>query len=427
MKQLFLLLAVALCGNVFAQTTQTVTFKPGAEIGKDALIETSYDCIKKGNPMTSASMNFGNSYTVRSQDWTNFTNGCSRETARSLLKFDELSTIPQGAVIISAELKLYGEPTDTPYGGNSFFPGTDWNTPNPSHILRVTSDWDEQTVTWNTQPTTTTVNQIAIPQTTSQFNWNFTDSSDSLVAMIQDMVSNPETNFGFMLKLDTEAYYRKVAFVSSDNPESALHPELTVTYEYTEPCSACEASFAYMVTAGEPDNYSFMAANQAESHEWTINGNNVSNLSSCSQILPEGSNSITYTRYLNGKKCVKTITICVAEGEKEPEQDPKEDTEDPGEITGDDNLISKDSTSAQLLSFPNPAATEWNVEFQSSISEKVVVTLFNMNGTIVYEQGFSVQTGKNSVTIDAKRLASGSYIVEIKGATISFSDTLIRN
>jgi len=165
--------------------------------------------------------------------WTYNSIGCSQGVRRSLLQFNELSTIPQNAVIVSAELKLYGVSSSGTYG-NSIFPGSPYSDQgsNQSSILRVTSEWDEQIVTWNNQPTVSTGNKITIPQTTSRWNWNFTDSSDNLVAMIQDMVTNPETNFGFMFKLDTERYYRGVIFAAGNHSNSALWPELIVTYEY---------------------------------------------------------------------------------------------------------------------------------------------------------------------------------------------------
>ena len=423
---MILLLAVAFCGSIFAQ--KTVTFKPDSVTGKDATLHTHLGCVSTGQTKTRENRNFGNDKHFMAIDWTYNAIGCSRGTTRGLLKFNELSTIPQGAVIVSAELKLFGLPNsgDVP-AGNSRYPGSPYDNQgsNQSHILRVTSDWDDQTVTWNTQPTTSTENKISIPQTTSQWNWNFTDNSDNLVAMIQDMVSNPEKNFGFMLKLDTESYYRSVIFASSNHDNAALHPELTVTYEYKEPVCACEANFAYMVTTGEPNNYSFMAANPAVSHEWSINGANVSNLSSFSHILSEGSNTICYTRYLDGKKCEKCITICVAEEKKDgPKTDPKDD---PGEITGGGDIISSDSTASKLSVFPNPATTEWNVEFVSNIAGKVTVTLYDMNARAIYNKEFAIEAGKNSLKIDAKDLLTGSYTIKVAGAGMELSGVLIKN
>jgi len=245
MRNVFLLLAITFCGSVFAQT-KTITFKPDSAMGKDAGIYTYFGCISSGKTIPIDEMNHGNDPQLNAAAWTFSALGCGKGTLRALLKFEELSTIPQNVVIVSAELKLYGA-THYLSGitvGNSLYPGSPYSDQgsNAAYIQRVTSDWDDQTVTWNTQPTTTAENRIAIPQTTSQWNWGFTDSSENLIKMIQDMVTNPETNFGFMIRLETESYYRSVQFASSNHPDPALHPELTVTYEYV--VSGCTDRYA---------------------------------------------------------------------------------------------------------------------------------------------------------------------------------------
>ena len=49
------------------------------------------------------------------------------------------------------------------------------------------------------------------------------------------MVAYPERNFGFLLKLETEEYYRAIVFASNDHSNSALWPELTITYQLGNP------------------------------------------------------------------------------------------------------------------------------------------------------------------------------------------------
>jgi len=236
-KKIYVLLfAIISYSSAFSQIQTTVTFKPGPDIGRDAYIMTMWDCLPHGHTTPIADQNNGNYPDIRMLTWTFNAVGCPEGITRSLLQFDELSTIPANAVIINAELKLYGVSNGTTTSqGNSCYLGSPYDCPNKIFIQRITSPWDEQTVTWNTQPTATTVNQITIPQSTSQWNWNFTDNSNNLVAMVQDMVTHPATNFGFMLKLETEAYYRSMFFASSDHSNPALWPELTVTYEYCSP------------------------------------------------------------------------------------------------------------------------------------------------------------------------------------------------
>ena len=213
------------CGDI------TVTFKPDTATGQYATICTSFNCIMTsvGRTQPNGNMNFGNDPVIYILSWTYTALGCPNGTSRTLLRFNELATIPIDAVITRAELKLYGLPASSGTG-NSSYPGTPFPLSNQSFIQRITSVWNEKTVTWNTQPTTSTNSQITIPQSTTQWNWNFTDSSANLLAMVQDMVANPSQNFGFMFRLETEAVYRQLVFASNSNPDVALRPELTITY-----------------------------------------------------------------------------------------------------------------------------------------------------------------------------------------------------
>jgi len=233
LKQLFFfLLTIFGFGCLFCQTKTKVIFKPGPTNGQDALMWTTYGCTTVGYQKPTEYINFGNHEVFGAVAWTYNFIGCPEGAIRSLLRFTELSTIPKKAVIIEAELKLYG--IENYSQGNSCYPGSPYLSycPNSSVLQLVKSLWDEQTATWNSQPSTTTDNQIFIPETTTYLNWNFTNNSVNLVTMVKEWVKYPETNYGLMLKLVNETYYRSVYFASSDHSNSALWPELIVIYEY---------------------------------------------------------------------------------------------------------------------------------------------------------------------------------------------------
>lgn len=78
---------------------------------------------------------------------------------RALIGFN-LSTIPANASIISAALNLYAL---GPYGT---LPGHTGSA-NSSYIRRVIQPWNEYTVTWNNQPSTTILNQVTLAQSLS--------------------------------------------------------------------------------------------------------------------------------------------------------------------------------------------------------------------------------------------------------------------
>jgi len=204
--------------GAFAQCT-TLVLQPDSAAGKDADINS---CVACGY----TNMNFGSGTELNASAWTYQGNPGGD---RSLLQFD-LSGVPANATIQSATLTLYNNPNSSNGLGNgqhSHLSGS-----NTAWLQRITSTWAENTVTWNTQPTTTTLNEVALPQDTNP-NENYVLDVKALVI---DMINNPTTSFGFMLKLQTEQYYRCLLFASSDHPNAALHPKLEICYTVPSSC-----------------------------------------------------------------------------------------------------------------------------------------------------------------------------------------------
>jgi hypothetical protein len=139
---------------------------------------------------------------------------------RGLIDFD-LSALPQKAKINSAFLTLYFNPTSSNNVGHSQLSGS-----NASVLQRVTDIWNEFSVNWDNQPRTTTQNEIILPADT-HFRQNYTVD---VTALLQDMVDDTAGSFGFMLKLQSEIYYRILIFASSDHPDTTLHPKLVINY-----------------------------------------------------------------------------------------------------------------------------------------------------------------------------------------------------
>lgn len=207
--QFFLGFSIA-CAVCAAQTT--VTLQPNSSSGEDAYIDNRLP-----------NSNFGSIEDFMAAAWTN---SGTETIVRSLVKFD-LSSIPTNAVVNSASLTLYaynsvGNQTHSTLSGS-----------NAALIQKITDSWSESTVTWNNQPTTSAINQLTLAASTST-NQNYTIN---VTAHVQDMVANPSTNFGFMLKLITEQYYRKLVFASSDNANAGLWPKLEINY--TVPTVSC--------------------------------------------------------------------------------------------------------------------------------------------------------------------------------------------
>jgi len=102
-----------------------------------------------------------------------------------LVMFD-ITSIPRRANIISAKLNIY------------YFDYWDYNPVNrPLRLFRVTSNWDEKTVTWNTQPTYAPQSS-ASAQVPSIYTWMVWDVTSD----VQDFVAGEETNYGWKVTDD---------------------------------------------------------------------------------------------------------------------------------------------------------------------------------------------------------------------------------
>lgn len=192
-----------------------LVFQPGPREGKDAFIE-DYPYNNYCN------RNFGMSDVFPAIAWTakgtNF-------YVRSLIEFP-FKKIPNNAIIDSVKLSMYA------YGNKGFGKGHDpLGGSNECWLRRVTSSWNEKTVTWNTQPTITTQNQIFIPGSTD----NSQDYIDiDITALVKDIIDNPGNSYGLMLILDNETHYRRMMFASSDAIIENKRPKVQVFFRYKD-------------------------------------------------------------------------------------------------------------------------------------------------------------------------------------------------
>jgi hypothetical protein len=236
---------------------KTVCFQPEAGKGVDAFLSS-----------LAPTTNYATHQDFISTAWT--VNG-NPITVRSLLQFPQLSGIPSTALVTNATLDLYFNPTSSNGPNHSQLSGS-----NASTLLRVTGAWNESTVTWNTQPATstgtTTTDIVALPASSSgtqNYSINVTD-------MVQFWVANPTQNFGFLLRLVTESYYRRLLFASSDHPTTSLHPRLCVSYQELLPNPLC---FQPDATSGQ-DAFlsSLLPTTNYSNHQdfiataWTVSG-----------------------------------------------------------------------------------------------------------------------------------------------------------
>ena len=148
------------------------------------------------------------------------------ETSRSFIRFD-LSQIPQNATINSAVITLYA---DTPIGGGN----TTIGGSNASYFRRITQDWNDNIITWNSQPSVTNQNQVSVPSSITNSQNITADIKD----LVQYFVNNAGSNYGVSLALQDESIallYRTIHCYSVEGTDSTLWPQLIVDYTAPAP------------------------------------------------------------------------------------------------------------------------------------------------------------------------------------------------
>jgi len=181
-----------------------LNLQPDGDQGRDAL-------VGKIVPIS----NYGETPDLHLYAWTQ--DGVLNVT-RALLEFD-MGALPVDAQIDSAFLSLYFNSTslygDRHEGETSFV------------IQRIISEWDEMEVSWSTQPEASTVNQRIIAEATNETQ-DFIDMD--VTSLVRDMASDRVNSHGFLLRLNTEAPFRKLLLASSDHPLEELRPRLVIYY-----------------------------------------------------------------------------------------------------------------------------------------------------------------------------------------------------
>ena len=191
--------------HVIGQTT--ITIRPNAIEGKDAFIRD-----------LTLNSNFGSSSEFPISAWSY---GGFPMITRCLIDFD-FSPIPTWAVITSANLYLYNDPNSgTTNGQHSQETGT-----NEMYVQRIIEFWEENSVSWSNQPLVTESNEVLVPASDNPNQ----DYIINLTSLVQDIVNDYNNSYGFMLKLNSEQFFRSVVLASSNAIYPALHPKIEITY-----------------------------------------------------------------------------------------------------------------------------------------------------------------------------------------------------
>jgi hypothetical protein len=181
--------------------TQTLAIQPDGAAGKDAYV-----------------------YELQPNDAYGATGGLavdgesSTSQYRTYIQFG-LSSIPSTAVIESATLGLY------------YYISPGMEVQAPVGVYRVTSIWNESTITWNNQPASNpaVIATVLVPAswTNTFLSWDVT----SLVSSWHVGRGLANVNYGMVLMdTDESTYEGGKGFYSSDYTTASERPNLTITY-----------------------------------------------------------------------------------------------------------------------------------------------------------------------------------------------------
>jgi hypothetical protein len=173
----------------------------------DALVNSLYPTLNYKAP-----------FYYKASAWTN---NLQASITRTYLKFD-LTAIPQGANILNAKLSLFSPSDSTRDLSHSTLSGT-----NEFFVRRVTSEWDPQTITWHSQPEYSTHVEVISGSSLTHDQ----DYEIDITTIVRSIIETDEENYGFLIMLKQESFYRQICFASNNYHDHLLRPLLQIKYE----------------------------------------------------------------------------------------------------------------------------------------------------------------------------------------------------
>jgi len=195
---------------------KVMTFQPGPDAGKDAMISN-----------LEPDKNFGSHKYFEATFITEPVLTVMRSN-NSLIWFD-LNALPKSATIKKVALRLI---YDLPLVWDStiFYPGSNGAFEWYGGVLqKIIEPWEENKVTWNDRPETVEAGQVYISPFILNTNFITVDVTSLYVSSATtDNVEYP--NYGMFFRLWPREWVPGFRFGSSDNPDVTMRPELTVYY-----------------------------------------------------------------------------------------------------------------------------------------------------------------------------------------------------
>jgi hypothetical protein len=192
----------------------TVIFQPDQILGNDAPV------ILKTNDPSAATTSFPLNKELGAYNISN------EGKMRSYLKFNEILHVPYGTQIVSAKLVL------SPILQSPNYPNPIFGD-NRCILSKASTAWEDTLINWNNQPGES-------PELQTEFEYT-NQPGDTIEVectnMIQDMVNNNPTIYGFIIKLVNESIDASLIFGAADHDDATKRPYLRIIMTNQTACA----------------------------------------------------------------------------------------------------------------------------------------------------------------------------------------------
>ena len=85
---------------------------------------------------------------------------------------------------------------------------------------------------------------------------------------------------------------------------------------------------------------------------------------------------------------------------------------------GDLSSIAENKFYTMISLYPNPVIDELNIELNTENSDNITLEIYNYNGQIVYSENNNLNSGSNTIRMNASQFSAGMYFVKISGNNV---------
>lgn len=260
------------CQNV------TINFNPSGDFVDDATVSSQTPTLNKGGTTDL----FDHKY-LRTTTW---------HTQKGLLRFN--LWMDSALIINQANLQLYGK-------------AHLYTNSNASYLKKITQNWTENGVTWNTLPSSETTNQVSIPWSTSATQNYLTLNT---TAFWNNWKMSNTTNYGMLLELQSSANAEaKMSFHSSDTTLASIRPAISFIVRAEKLVSGTVTAGSSSICSGSTTLLTLSGSTSGSTFQWQKSTDNV-NFTSISGATSSTYTTLSSTTVNTYYRCVVSLGSC---------------------------------------------------------------------------------------------------------------------